>query len=276
MRCPRAGSHSRSTRGGSSSSPPCRPAPPICRRGSWANTRSLHPGTHKNPRAGAIEAPPRFGVASSPVLRFDQRGRDRMVSSSWRTQKPTRARARPNPHPAGHPCSPLPGSLFLYMKDGKAWIGLSVLPYTKHLTRARQAEGPIADPVSCLFRGLSPCSWRPGSSGSLHPVADRIHHTYTPDGEPDPSSGLWFFLAIFYIRSSGFSLPRPAPKTLPDRPQKPVSFSLSKIVDFDSKSTSRFVRRFRQQNQGEHGFPYGALALLTLYVAYRTDFKTPS
>jgi hypothetical protein len=37
-------------------------------------------------------------------------------------------------------------------------------------------------PVSCPFRDLSPCSWRPGSSGSLHPAADKIHHTYTPDG----------------------------------------------------------------------------------------------
>jgi hypothetical protein len=49
-----------------------------------------------------------------------------------------------------------------------------------------------------------------------------------------------------------------------------VSFWLSKIVDFDSKSTHRFVRRFRQQNPGEHGFPYRALGLFALYVAYRT------
>ena len=48
---------------------------------------------------------------------------------------------------------------------------------------------------------------------------------------------------------------------------KPVPFWLSKIVDFDSKSTIRFVRRFRQQNQGEHGFPYEACRLFALYVA---------
>jgi hypothetical protein len=36
-----------------SSSPPSRPAQPICRRGSSVSTRSLHPAAHQNPRAGA-------------------------------------------------------------------------------------------------------------------------------------------------------------------------------------------------------------------------------
>ena len=73
---------------------------------------------------------------------------------------------------------------------------LSVLMNTKHLACARQAGGPIPDPVSCPFRDLSPCSWRLGSSGSLHPAADKIHHIYTPSREPDPSSGLWLFLVV--------------------------------------------------------------------------------
>ena len=70
-------------------------------------------------------------------------------------EKPTRARARTKPHPAGHPCSPLPGSLFLYMKDGKAWIGIFILPDTKTLARARQAESPIRDSGTTPFLALS-------------------------------------------------------------------------------------------------------------------------
>ena len=63
-----------------------------------------------------------------------------------------------------------------------------------------------------------------------------FHHTYTPDREPDPASGLWLFLVIvfFYIRSSGFSLPAGA-ENLARSTSKPVSFQLSKIVDFDSQ-----------------------------------------
>ena len=142
---------------------------------------------------------PRFGIASSPVLRFDQRGRDRMVSSSWRTQKPTRARARPNPHPAGHPCSPLPGSFFLYIRMGKHG-SVSSSWRTQKTSRVRDKPKALSlIPVSCPFRGLSPCSWRPGSSGSIHPAADKIHHTYTPDREPDPSSALWLFLVVAFF-----------------------------------------------------------------------------
>jgi hypothetical protein len=74
---------------------------------------SFRPAAHKNLHARARSKPsPRFGVASSPVLRSDQRGRDRMVSPACRTQKP--ARARPV-----QPAMPLPGSLSLYIRMGK-------------------------------------------------------------------------------------------------------------------------------------------------------------
>src|ERR1035438_3316634 len=129
-------------------------------------------------------------------------------------KKPTRARARPKPHPAGHPCSPLPGSLFLYMKDGKAWIGLSILPHTKHLACARQAEGPIPDSVSCpsgVYHAVH------GGQARVVLFILLLTRSITPiRREPDPSSALWLFLVVVFL---GFSLPRPAPKTLPDRPQ---------------------------------------------------------
>jgi hypothetical protein len=66
-------------RDGSSSSPPSPPAPPICRRGFWVKTRSLHPAGHKNPRAGAIEAafsiPCRFRICSPARIREDRTSR---------------------------------------------------------------------------------------------------------------------------------------------------------------------------------------------------------
>ena len=198
MRCLLEVSPSRSTRDGSSSSPLCRPAPPICRRGSWANTRS---SVLANTKTLA-----RTRQAVSPSSRSS------MLASSWLSLPP--------------------------YKDGKAWIGLSVLPHTKHLACARQAEGPIPDPVSCPFRALSPCLWRPGSSGSLHPVADKIHHTYTPDREPDPSSALW--LSLWLLSSSLYKVEwvfsaAAGAENLTQSTSKPGTFWLSKIVDFGSQ-----------------------------------------
>ena len=80
---------SRNIRDAGSSSHLCRPAPPTCRRTFWASTRSLHPSAHKKPRARAIEALSSIRCRFLPVLRSDQRGWDRMVSSFLRTQKQT-------------------------------------------------------------------------------------------------------------------------------------------------------------------------------------------
>ena len=103
--------------GRSSSSHRCRPVPPICRRGSWANTRSPRPGEHKNPRAGAIDEPLLdSGVASSPVFRSDHGGQDRMVSSSCRTQKPSRTRQTETIHDLGRSLF-LASSSSLYMES---------------------------------------------------------------------------------------------------------------------------------------------------------------
>jgi hypothetical protein len=57
------------------------------------NTRSLHLAAHKNPRAGAIDAPPRFGFLTSSPLRSEVT--DRRVSSSCRTTKSSRVRDKP-------------------------------------------------------------------------------------------------------------------------------------------------------------------------------------
>ena len=102
---------------------------------------------------------------------------------------------------------------------------------------------------------------------------NRIHHlAYGSFSLLSSSIYKWVFSAAYkWVFSAAAGA-----ENLAQTASKPVPFWLSKIVDFDSKSTIRFVRRFRQQNQGEHGFPYRACRLFALYVAYRTDFKTPS
>ena len=102
------------------------------------------------------------------------------------------------------------------------------------------------------------------------PAADKIHHTYTPDRIHHLGYGS-FWLLSSSIYKWVFSAAAGA-ENLARSTSRPVPFWLSKIVDFDSKSTRRFVRRFRQQNQGEHGFPYRALALLTLRNSICTVF----
>jgi hypothetical protein len=79
---------------------------------SW-HTQKLS-RTRDKPRApSVIPGPLRSWHSSS-----DHGEQAQVVSPSCRTQKPARARARPKPHPAGHPCSPLLGSCFLYIRMG--------------------------------------------------------------------------------------------------------------------------------------------------------------
>ena len=122
-------------------------------------------------------------------------------------------------------------------KDGKAWICIFILPHTKHLARARQAEGPIPDPVSCPFRDLSPCSWkarlewfssscRRQDPSHICRTGNRIHHL--------GYGSFWLLSSSVYkvgwVFSAAAGDENPAQST-----SKPVSFWLSKIVDFDSQ-----------------------------------------
>jgi hypothetical protein len=82
--------------------------------------RSLRPAEYKDPRAGASEAqPPRFGAASTPVLRSDQRGQGSYGAlHPAGQQKPRTPAPGRNPIPPAIHASTLSGSLFLYIRMG--------------------------------------------------------------------------------------------------------------------------------------------------------------
>ena len=98
----RQASSSRNFLDADSSSPPCPPAPPICRRGSWVNTRSLVLPHTKTLARARSKPSPRFSVASGPVSALISESGIVWFSLSLRTQK-FRAPA-PGREPSSDPC----------------------------------------------------------------------------------------------------------------------------------------------------------------------------
>jgi len=194
----------------------------------------------------------RFQFSSVSTSAADMSARilgEHQVFPSLRTQKPSRARARPKPHPAGHPCSPLPGSLFLYIRMGKHG-SVSSSFRTQKPSRVRDKPrapsvipGPLRSWHSPPDHGEQAQVVSP-SCRTQKPTRARARPKPDPAGHPcSPLPGSFFL----YIRmgkhgsvSSSWRTQKPS-RTRDRSPTPRFGIASSPVLRFDQRGLDRMV-----------------------------------